>query len=293
MHRYPVVKKNVVVRLPKNPASVAKPAAKPRAPMRQQPIRRLPEVQVIAPQQRLIYKNKPTIKYLNKDAAPISHTKLLGLRGKFAGRALVIVANGPSIMEADLHKLKNLDLVDIMSINKPDSRLWPTTHWLFCDSSQFRRHHDLWADYNGYIFNSTAINQQKNNSIQIKNIPKFGFSRDLIKGMHIGRSSVYAAMQVALWLGYHAVYIFGVDMCEVNGKLHFYGVNPDVDQQRRKNKFSLEAEYYDYAAGALSEDEKSRFYFCSEYNKWPFVLKYNNMSQKAGVNHILESDYGR
>lgn len=293
MHRYPVVKKNVVVRLPKSQITVSKSSTKPKAQMRPQPIiRRLPETQMVQ-QPKLIYRNKPTIKYLNKDSAPISHTKLLGLRGKFAGRALVIVANGPSIIEADLQKLKGLDLVDIMSINKPDSRLWPTTHWLFCDSSQFRRHQGLWADYDGYIFNSTAINQQKNNSMQIKNIPKFGFSRDLIKGMHIGRSSVYAAMQVALWLGYSAVYIFGVDMCEVNGKLHFYGINPDVDQQRRKNKFGLEAEYYDYAAGVLPAEDRSKFYFCSEYNKWPFVLKYNNMSQRAGVTHILESDYGR
>ena len=52
----------------------------------------------------------------------------------------------------------------------------------------------------------------------------------------------------------------------INGKLHFYGVNPDVDPQIRKDRFKNEAKHYSYAAKQLSEEERSLFTFCSSYN---------------------------
>ena len=103
-------------------------------------------------------------------------------------------------------------------------------------------------------------------------------------------SSVFAAMQVALWMGYDKIYIFGVDMCAVNGKLHYYGVNPDVDQDRRKNKFGSEAEYYNHAAGILTNEEKSRFYFCSGYNKWPFAEKFNKLHHNDAIDAIINGN---
>jgi hypothetical protein len=168
--------------------------------------------------------------------------------------------------------------------------LWPTTYWTFFDISQLRRHEDIWNGYNGVIFNSTSIKRQKLTSLQLKNLGGQGFSKDLTKGIHIGRSSVYAAMQLAHWMEYDKVFIFGVDMNPegIDGKLHFYGVNPDVDPNKRKERFKNEAEFYEYAANILSDAEKAKYVFCSSANNWPFTNKYNKLRHEIAVQQILD-----
>jgi len=234
---------------------------------------------------------KTVVKYATRDIDQASLSKIHQIRGYGKGKILIIIGNGPSLNEVELQRLKNNPLIDMMSINKPDPRVWPTTHWAFFDISQIRRNEALWDSYNGNIFNSTSIKRQKLTSMQFKNLGGQGFSKDLAKGIHIGRSSVYAAMQIALWLEYQKIYIFGCDMNPdgINGNLHFYGVNPDVDPNKRKERFKNEAEYYDYAANILSESDKTKFVFCSSANNWPFVNKYNKLRHEIAVDKILES----
>jgi hypothetical protein len=234
--------------------------------------------------------NKPTVKVVTRDPPEASTRKLRELRNSCVGRTLVIIANGPSVLEVDTTKLLANPRVDIMSINKPDLRVWPTKYWLFCDISQLKRHNDLWSRYNGYIFNSTMIQETRPGTIHIKNIPGFGFSTDLASGFHIGRSSVYAAMQVALWLGYDKIYIFGIDMgaVTVDGKemLHFYGINQDCTPDSRKKRFIEEAKYYDEASRSLPADIRRKFYFCSSYNKFDFVNRFNKLDQHEAIKLI-------
>jgi hypothetical protein len=189
-----------------------------------------------------------------------------------------------------LAKLRNHRTIEFMSINKPDARIWPTQYWAFFDLSQLRRNEDLWNSYDGTIFNSTAIKRQKANSMQIKNMGGKGWSRDLSKGLHIGRSSVYAAMQIGAWMDFEHVYIIGCDMNPegLGGKLHFYGNNPDVDPQIRKDRFKSEAEHYSYAADVMSAEERARFTFCSDYNHHAFVDKFSRISHKELVEYLLE-----
>ena len=126
--------------------------------------------------------------------------------------------------------------------------------------------------------------------MHFKNIGGKGFSRDASKGIYIGRSSVYAAMQIAMWMEYDKVYIFGCDMNPdgLNGKLHFYGDNPDVEPSIRKNRFKDEAAHYNHAAAMLSPEERSRFVFCTDYNPWDFVKEFEQMSHKDAVTYIIE-----
>ena len=135
-----------------------------------------------------------------------------------------------------------------MSINKPDQRVWPTDYWLFCDPSQYTRNRDYWDSYTGIILNSTSVNHTKPNSMQIRNLGGMGFSRNLDEGFHIGRSSVYVAMQVAYWMKYEHIFILGVDMCSVvvDGKpiTWHYGQNPDVTVPERLKRFENEAKNY-------------------------------------------------
>jgi hypothetical protein len=214
--------------------------------------------------------------------------KLKEMRNRGRGRVLVMVACGPSLNEIPVEQLKGNPLIDIMSINKPDQRLWPTTYWAFCDKSQYDRNKELWAPYQGIIFNSAGIRVTHPKQLLIRTRSGKGFSRDVTNGFHIGRSTTYANMQTALHLGYDRIYILGCDMGSVNGRLHYYGKNPDVSDKNRIDRFAREAENYSFAAGHLSEAEKKKFYFCSDYNKWPFVKQFNTMSHHNAISHIME-----
>lgn len=304
----PLVRKRTVVPLPKTVKVVVQPSKSKAASLQQVKQTRInnrsPGVQVKqtpppAPQNAAVsqkglrrrnLRRKTQVKYITSNVSPESIAKVQSLRNTGKGKILVIVGNGPSISEAPLEKLKGHSKIDTLSINKPDDRLWPTTHWAFFDGSQMRRHENLWTLYNGNIFNSTAIKKQKAKSMHFKNIGGKGFSRDASKGIHIGRSSVYAAMQIGMWMCYEHIYIFGCDMNPdgLNGKLHFYGDNPDVEPGIRKNRFKDEAVHYDHAATVLGPEERARFTFCTEYNPWGFVKEFGQMSHKEAVTNIVE-----
>ena len=229
-------------------------------------------------------------RYIGFEIDPDSPAKVANLRGMGENRILVIVGNGPSILEVPLEQLKGHPKIDIMSINKPDSRIWPTSHWAFCDTSQFIRHESLWSTYDGVLITSTAIKRQKPKSMQVINLSGQGFSKNLSDGYYIGQSTVYASMQAAYWMAYKHIYAFGVDMNPegIDGKLHFYGVNPDVDPAVRKGRFEKEASYYEHAANILTEEERKRYTFCSAYNPWPFVEKFGRLDHRVAVPQILE-----
>jgi hypothetical protein len=223
---------------------------------------------------------------------PQSRKALSGLKNIGKGKVLVIVGNGPSVIESELEKLTGHSRIHIMSINKPETRVWPSKYWLFCDHTQLKRHQDLWQSYKGTIFNTTAIKQKKKNSIQIRNLGGQGFSNDMLNGFYLGRSSCFAAMQVALWMGYDHIYLFGVDMrsVRINGemKTHYYGVNPDVQPKNREARFDQEAKHYSRAAEILSEEDRKRFTFCSSYLRYKFANRFRQIDHKEAADKILE-----
>lgn len=227
-------------------------------------------------------------RYITPDVTALDLDHIRNVAGIGKGRVLVIVGNGPSVAEIDPTKLRLEPLIDIMSINRPDMRVWPTRYWTFFDPSQLNRHHALWETYSGTIFNSTSIRERRPNTICLKNLGGSGFSFDLLKGMHIGRSSVYAAMQIGLWLGHEHVYILGCDMCAVGDKLHFYGINPDVSVETRRSRFGAEAKFYDEAAELMPEATRKKITFCTAYNPYSFVEKFNRIDHRVAVEEILD-----
>jgi hypothetical protein len=122
----------------------------------------------------------------------------------------------------------------------------------------------------------------------IRNLSGTGFSKDLVKGFYIGRSTTYANMQTALWMNYPKVFIFGCDMAAVDGKLHYYGQNPDVGNANRIERFKQEGDSYEYAAKNLTQEERERFTFCSNYNKYGFIDKFSRLDHTVAVDKILE-----
>jgi hypothetical protein len=217
-----------------------------------------------------------------------SREAILNLKGIGKGRVLIITGNGPSISEAPLEKLKDDPKVDILSVNKPDRRVWPTKYWCFVDHTQLTRNRDLWDSYKGMSINSGSVRERRQNQVVVRNIAGRGFSKDLLQGFYIGRSTVFASMQVALWMDYARVYVFGCDMTAVGGKLHFYGQNPDVDNKNRMERFAKEAESYALAAQILNEQERAKFVFVSTYNSWPFTQRFPKADQRTAVDEIIE-----
>jgi len=203
-------------------------------------------------------------------------------------KVLVMVACGPSINEIPIEQLSGNPRIDIMSINKPDKRLWPTTYWAFCDMSQYNRNKELWDAFTGTIVNSSSVKVSHRKQVRIRTRSGQGFARDLTNGFYIGRSTTYANLQTALWMGYERIYLFGCDMGAVNGQMHFYGKNPDVSDDNRAERFAREAEHYQYAASTLLEEERHKFYFCSSHNKWPFVKAFNYRDHKTVIHEIIE-----
>jgi hypothetical protein len=94
-------------------------------------------------------------------------------------------------------------------------------------------------------------------------------------------------MQIALYMNYRKIYIIGCDMGSIDGKLYPWGSNPDVSDEKRMAGFQAEADNLDHAATLLDEPTRKRFVFCSEFNKWPFVDKYNRLPHSEAVDNIL------
>jgi hypothetical protein len=218
--------------------------------------------------------------------------KVEHLKGRGIGRILVMIGCGPSVNEVDFKPILNNSRIETMVINKPYPPVWPSNYWAFCDNSQYQRNKEEFDKYNGLLLNSVAIQKRKSNQIIIR--PKSykegrGFSLNLCEGYFIGRSSIYANMQTAHWMGYEKIYIFGIDMCEIPGKpLHAYGTNPDVDPKIRKSRFKFEAEHYLWAAENLPTEIKNKFVICSSYNPWPFANKFPRLDHKIAIDGILK-----
>lgn len=230
---------------------------------------------------RIIRLNKKIVKDDN-------YRKLQELKDCGKERILVMIACGPSVLENDFSVLNNVDKIDIMVINKPLQQVWQPKYWAFCDQSQYRRNESEFHRYGGLLINSSAVLARKPNQVTIKAKATTGVSRNIHEGYVIGRSSVYANMQTAMWMGYDKVFIFGVDMCAVGGKLHHYGVNPDVPEDKRKERFEGEAKNYGIMASKLPDEIRNRFYFCSSYNPWGFTQKFNKWDHKGALERILE-----
>jgi len=222
--------------------------------------------------------------------------KIIGLKNSGNGKVLVLLAPGPSTLEIPIEKLNNNNKIDVMTINKPNKRLWPTKFWMFCDQSQYERNEEEFHKYNGVIINSMAVLARRSNQIIFKANYEHHFSFDVTKGINIGRSTTYAAMQMALWMGYNKIFILGIDMNKVRvvvdghekEVLYNYGTNPDVSDEERLSRFNDESNFYRLAARIIDENTRKRFYFCSSYNPFEWLDLYNRVDHKVAVGMILD-----
>lgn len=218
----------------------------------------------------------------------ISPKQISQLKNMGVNRILVMIAAGPSVLEVDFEPIKNHPVIDFMCINKPYIPVWPSRFWAFCDHSQYRANQGKWDNYGGIIINSPNVKVRKPNQVVVKTRSGKGFSKNLSHGYHIGRSSTYANLQVAYYMAYKKVFIFGCDMSAVGDKLHHYGQNPDVKNEVRKSRFPNEAKHFLHGAQTLTKEERNRFVFCSSYNNWEFTKYFKKLDHKQAVQEIQD-----
>jgi hypothetical protein len=217
--------------------------------------------------------------------------RLLALKESARGRVLIIVANGPGHSEADLEKLLDQPLIDFMAVNKPDSRIWPPRFWAFSDESQSIAHRDLLQQYDGTIFNTGAVKTLPAHAIIVKGSRR-GFQTNLVThGAHVGGTTTHFAMQLAAWLGYDHVYIFGLDMSRgADGKLYSWGSNLSVPDDRREKRFPRENATLDAAGKIMPPEIRRRFTVCSSYaiaRRWSFLKHFEAVPHLEAVDLIL------
>ncbi len=232
----------------------------------------------------------PNIEYLSADLTPNQKDIVSKLKNSAQGQYIVILGNGPSLLEVDTNILKKYDSIKLCTINVPDSRCWPTPYWAFYDRSQYHRHKELYHTFNGTLFNSTGIKEHNDNSIKFKHIQGLGYSKDINYGIYVGMSSVFATIQICMFMNFNRIYVVGCDMNQDmdSGQTHFYGVNPDVAPEERKKRFKKEANWYDKMVEALSAEEKNKIIFCSKgINKWPFMNHFTTVEPSQATSFII------
>jgi hypothetical protein len=221
---------------------------------------------------------------------PTNAASIRDLRTVGRNRTLVVLATGPSIREIeDLGRLKGAEGVDTLAINRGVPELEPTDFLLFQDAATYVRLKDYLPTCPSVIMSGfRAMPGDVPNAVFFTLRQGMGWSRDLEGGFFVGKSSTYAALQVAAWMNYRRVFVLGCDMgAAPDGSLWRYGTNPDIGREERLARFAVEARFFDFAATALTPEERSRFVFASSYNRFPFVDKFTRADHRGIVEEIL------
>lgn len=229
---------------------------------------------------------------ISTDLSEQEKSSIRRIHNKSVGKSLVILGNGPSLNLIDTNLLSQIENLELCTINVPDGRCWPTKYWAFYDISQFNMHRERYESFEGTIFNSTTIKGENPNSVKFKHLSGLGYSRDVVGGVYVGMSSVYATIQIAMYMNFDKIFIAGCDMNDKidKSKTHFYGVNPRVKPDTRLERFKKEANWYDRMTDTLNESEKSKIIFCSKgINTWRFMDHFYTLKPDEVVGYINDN----
>lgn len=140
-----------------------------------------------------------------------------GLRDKYRGERVFLIANGPSLKRTDLSRLKNEYTIGLnrIGLNVDNMGFEPT--FLCCVNAnvleQFRE--DFERSSSIKFLSDKAANAIENswNTFFMGSLPKVGyFEKDLRNGAWCeGWTVTYCAMQVAYYLGFKEVILVGLD----------------------------------------------------------------------------------
>jgi hypothetical protein len=177
-----------------------------------------------------------------------------------SGRCFIL-ANGPSINEVDVSLLKNEVCFGVNATYQLFERLdWFPEYYLvtqrdrllesistfrelshrtkfaYCDGLEYPTPHTFTT---GFSEDNTVLLNQRlllwgslmgfwpvRNTVGYffnRRVRKRAFSENPFKGVYLGKSVVFACLQIAYWLGFDEIFLLGVDMNYSGKSTHFFG----------------------------------------------------------------------
>lgn len=206
-------------------------------------------------------------------------------------RSLAIFANGPSLNEAGIERLRGAPGLDLLAINTPHPSI-PLNdyhYWLFVDMDVATRHADLVQQYEGTFISCLRLPTARH-VMSFKLLRGSGFSRNICEGYYTGRSSTYVALQFAIEKQYKRIFVFGLDMNPVDGNC-FFGPHADPHNAPaiRARRFEAEAIFLKFAAYDLTDAERSSIVLCGRAKDWDFCRYFERWPVEKAVSRILDS----
>lgn len=177
------------------------------------------------------------------------NSKLEKFKNIYAGKRCFIIGNGPSLTYQDLQKLYNEKEI-CFGVNRIyfayEYTDWRPDYYVACDYFIIKKDTRIIQQLNTnkfirHLYNENLFDGQKDiyeyrGLVESKS--GVGFSDDIVKGVCIGRTVVYDAIQIAAYMGFSEIYLLGVDMsenmvAEAEGA-HFYK-SPDINEHLMKS----------------------------------------------------------
>ena len=178
------------------------------------------------------------------------NNKLEKFKDRHKGKRCFVIGNGPSLTYRDLQKLHEEKEI-CFGVNRIYLAFqhtdWRPDYYTACDYFMIKRDAKIIEElcmekfirhqYGEDFFNKKeGIYEYGGLSADKKDYP---FSKDIVKGVYIGKTVVYDAIQIAAYMGFSEIYLLGVDLtanmiAEAEGS-HFYH-SPDTNERLPKGE---------------------------------------------------------
>lgn len=190
-------------------------------------------------------------------------TKVLSLKDKYAGKRCFVAGTSPSVNLLDLNKLNN---EFVFTVNRgymlKEKGLMHSTFHVISDTNTFKDEGSKWeemADFSKQLFCYAGMKAPPVNMdtiyfdyIQYQLNKAMSFQDDLTKPLIAYQSVIHFAIQIAYYLGFREIYMFGVDLDFAKNTGHAYQ-ETSGEKEREKTASVVNAEHMLYGIGKCGE----------------------------------------
>ena len=167
---------------------------------------------------------------------------ILSLKDKEKGNRCFILACGPSLLDCSEDQLKGEKKI---AVNHAIQRFPSSQYSVIADPKCYNEI----GPTNNILFSASYPFRIPNSyySKDLGNRP--GWSWDLTKGVHIGHTSTYMALQLAVWVGFSPIILLGLDLYDTDDRTHYYGKRSPKQQATlsRENLHNAMRESFEWA----------------------------------------------
>ncbi|WP_052169727.1 6-hydroxymethylpterin diphosphokinase MptE-like protein [Pseudobutyrivibrio ruminis] len=207
--------------------------------------------------------NYENIYDMSKEIPDYYNDKILSLKDTHLGETCFVVATGPSLLTDDLLKLKANGVYSfgVNRIFNIDAEYWKPNCYVFIDKKGIE---DYSNEIENYQIETKCLNADTKNIFKDDGCNYFmhvavhdhydlqnAFSENVESVVYGGGTVVYAAIQIAVYMGFKKIYLLGVD-CNYeknsNDNYFFKTEKPDIlnhDVRRMFDNFEIAKKYAD------------------------------------------------